>query len=66
MKLTKVGKIVVAALILIIAIVALIIYYKNKTDLNIEKIESNEFYDIKIDYDKTGIAALDKNVSKFG
>ena len=57
MKLTKVGKIVVAALILIIAIVALIIYYKNKTDLSIEKIESNEFYDIKIDYDKTGIAA---------
>ena len=38
MKLTKVGKIVVAALILIIAIVALIIYYKNKTDLSIEKI----------------------------
>lgn len=65
MKLTKVGKIVVAALILIIAIVTLIIYYKNKTDLNIEKIESNEFYDIKIDYDKTGIAALDENVSKF-
>ena len=54
-----------STLAIIITFMYLIIYYKNKTDLNIEKIESNEFYDIKIDYDKTGIAALDENVSKF-
>lgn len=65
MKLTKVGKIVVTALILIIVIVFLIFYYKNKSDLSIHKIESNEFFDIKIDYVKTGIDVVDENISKF-
>ena len=65
MKLTKVGKIVVALLILIVGIITLIIYYQNKSDLSIKKIESNEFFDIKIDYEKTGIALLDEKVSEF-
>ena len=65
MKLTKVGKIVFALLILIVGIITLIIYYQNKSDLSIKKIESNEFFDIKIDYEKTGIALLDEKVSEF-
>ena len=65
LKLTKVGKLVFVILILIIIFGILYLYYSKNDIKSIHKMESNEFYDIKIDYDETGIDKIDKNIVQY-
>ena len=65
LKLSKTGKIIIAFSILLIGIIILLIYYHQNNNGSVHKMESNEFYDIKIDYDKTGIKSLDEKITKF-
>ena len=61
MKLTKVGKIVLVLLILI-SVIGIIVYMKLNENKDIHSIISNDFYDIKIDFEKTNIKALNNKV----
>ena len=65
LKLSKIGKIVIALILLLIILIALFIYYNYNKGGSVHKFESNYFYDIKIDYDKTGIKVLDKKIEEF-
>lgn len=65
LKLTKIGKLVFVLLLLIIIFGLLFIYYKKDDIKSIHKIESNEFYDIKIDYEETGIEKIDKSIVEY-
>ena len=65
LKLSKIGKIVIALILLLIILIALFIYYNYNKSGSVHKFESNYFYDIKIDYDKTGIKVLDKKIEEF-
>ena len=64
LRLSKIGKIIIALLILLVILISCFIYYKNNSG-SVHKFESNYFYDIKIDYDKTGIKVLDKEIQKY-
>ncbi len=65
LKLSKTGKIILAVSILLIGVLILFIYYRQENSGSVHKMESNEFYDIKIDYDKTGIKSLDEKIANF-
>ena len=63
MKLTKVGKIVLVLTILFISLLVFL-WWNDRKDNSVHKMESNDFFDIKIDYDKTGVDEIDKKVSE--
>lgn len=65
LKLSKTGKIILAVSILLIGVLILFIYYRQENSGSVHKMESNEFYDIKIDYDKTGIKSIDEKIANF-
>ena len=60
MKLTKVGKIVLVLTILFISLLVFLWWNNRKDNISVHKMESNDFFDIKIDYDKTGVDEIDK------
>ena len=65
MKLTKVGKVVLAIVIILIFLLIFLWWNNKKNDISVHKIESNEFYDIKIDYEKTGNKDIDNKITSF-
>ena len=64
LKLTKVGKIVLVLTILFISLLVFLWWNNRKDNISVHKMESNDFFDIKIDYDKTGVDEIDKKVSE--
>lgn len=64
MKLTKVGKIVLV-LAIIICIIGVIMYIRFDENKDIHNIISNEFYDIKIDFEKTKIKDLNNKIEEY-
>ena len=65
LKLTKVGKIVLVLIILFISLLVFLWWNNRKDNISVHKMESNEFFDIKIDYEKTGIKDVDEKISNF-
>ena len=65
LRLSKIGKIVIAISLLLVVTIILLVYYNYDKKGSVHKMESNEFYDIKIDYDKTGIKVIDKQIANF-
>ena len=64
MKLTKVGKIVLV-LAIIVCIIGVIMYIRFDESKDIHNIISNEFYDIKIDFEKTKIKDLNNKIEEY-
>ena len=64
MKLTKVGKIVLV-LAIIVCIIGVIMYIRFDENKDIHNIISNEFYDIKIDFEKTKIKDLNNKIEEY-
>ena len=63
MKLTKIGKIVVS-LVFVAVVLGIVLIWRSRSNIrSIHKMESNEFYDLKIDYDKTGIGKIDDRIA---
>lgn len=65
LKLSKTGKIVVFITIFSICLVTFIIWNNSRKATSVHKMESNDFFDIKIDYEKTGIKDVDEEISDF-
>ena len=65
LKLSKTGKIVVLITIFSICLVTFIIWNNSRKATSVHKMESNDFFDIKIDYEKTGIKDVDEEISDF-
>lgn len=64
-RLSKVGKLILIFLILLVLIGFFMLWKLYDSEISIHKIESNEFFDIKIDYEKTGNKKLDKEIEDF-
>lgn len=65
MKLTKIGKIILLLIIIVIGAIIVVLINTRKNSKNIHVIESNEFLDIKIDYNKTGNKKLDNEIKNY-